>query len=374
MTDMGTGGTDVAGASAARILVVDDEAPVRDILAHKLKTQGHLCDSCENGGRALRLLGEREFELLLADIERIGMSWSDFLMEAERLCPDIAVMLLASEGSLEVAVSALKGGAYDYIMKPFTLEEVTFSVRRALEKRRLLIDNRAYRRTLAQQVTSRTQQLREALDTLQHTYHSTLLALGTALDRREADNDGHSLRVTLYTLRVARELNVGPDDLLVFEQGALLHDIGKLGVPDVLLRKPSRLDDAEWGIMRRHPEMGYRILSGIKFLQRAAELVLQHHERYDGKGYPRGLRGEEITLGARIFALSDTFDSLTSERPFQAMRSLRDARNDLKSLAGSQLDPALIDTFLRIPIQELESIREEVASKLRRKPDNDGGS
>jgi len=126
--------------------------------------------------------------------------------------------------------------------------------------------------------------------------------------------------------------------------------------------------------MRRHPEMGYRILSGIKFLQRAAELVLQHHERYDGKGYPRGLRGEEITLGARIFALSDTFDSLTSERPFQAMRSLRDARNDLKSLAGSQLDPALIDTFLRIPIQELESIREEVASKLRRKPDNDGGS
>jgi cyclic di-GMP phosphodiesterase len=370
MTDKGSGSTEVAGSGVARILVVDDEVLVRDILAHKLTTQGYVCASCEDGNSALRLLGEQGFDLLLADVERIEMGWSAFLMEAERFCPDIAVMLLASEGNLEVAVSALKGGAYDYIMKPFTLEEVTFSVRRALEKRRLLMENRAYHRTLAQEVASRTQQLREALDTLQHTYHSTLLALGTALDTREADNVGHSLRVTLYTLRLARELNVGQDDLLVFEQGALLHDIGKLGVPDVLLRKPARLDEAEWGIMRRHPEIGYRILSGITFLRGAAELVLQHHERYDGKGYPRGLQGEAITLGARVFALSDTFDSLTSERPFQSMRSLNDACEELKSLAGSQLDPFLIETFLRIPIQEWESIRNEVASKLRRKPAN----
>ena len=348
----------------ARILIADDEVIVREILVRKLSNQGYSCDCCENGRDALAMLANAEYDLLLADVMMPGMGGVALLKEALRIRPDIAVILVTSVVDIELAVDSLKDGAYDYISKPFSLEEVSIGVARALEKRRLLIENRNYQRTLEEQVASRTRQLKEALDVLQHTYHSTLMALGTALDSRDADTDGHSLRVTLYTTRLARKLGVPEQNIRVIQQGAILHDIGKIGVPDELLRKPVSLSESEWVLMRKHPIIGHRILSGIRFLQGAAQLVLHHHERYDGTGYPSGLKGEEICFGARIFSVADTLDCMTSNRPFQPATSFEAARDEISRVSGTQLDPKVVAAFFSIPLQEWKNLRADAATKL----------
>jgi putative nucleotidyltransferase with HDIG domain len=350
----------------AKILIADDEVIVREILVRKLSNHGYSCDCCSNGEDALNMLASAEYDLLLADVMMPGMGGVALLKEALRVRPDTAVILVTSVVDIELAVDSLKHGAYDYITKPFSLEEVSIGVARALEKRRLLVENRNYQRTLEEQVTSRTRQLKEALEVLQHTYHSTLMALGTALDSRDADTDGHSLRVTLYTTRLARKLGVPERDIRVIQQGAVLHDIGKIGVPDELLRKPGPLSESEWVLMRKHPIIGYRILSGIKFLQGAAQLVLHHHERYDGAGYPSALKGEEISLGARIFAVADTLDCMTSNRPFQPATSFEAARDEIRRILGTQLDPTVVGSFLSIPLEEWKNLRAGAATRLGR--------
>jgi putative nucleotidyltransferase with HDIG domain len=216
---------------------------------------------------------------------------------------------------------------------------------------------------LESQVAGRTQQLKQALDVLEQTYRSTLMALSAALDSREPDSDGHSLRVTLYTIRLAQELGVSPAQSRIIEQGALLHDIGKIGIPDHLLHKPAKLTQQEWVCMRRHSDIGFRILSGIKFLQSAAELVYQHQERYDGSGYPAGLKGEQISLGARIFSVADTLDGMTSARPFLSAMTFEEARDRIARLAGTLLDPEIVKVFLKIPLDDWREIRREVAAK-----------
>ncbi len=352
-------------AGPARILIVDDEAFIREILVRKLRTLGHECDSAEDGRSALELLAEQPYDLLMTDIMMPEMSGVDLFKEATKVRPELAVILVTSVVDLEVAVDALKLGAYDYITKPFSLNEVTLSVARALEKRKLVIENVKYQETLEEQVANRTRQLREALDVLQASYRSTLVALGTALDSRDADTGCHSYRVTLYSTRIARQLGLSAREIRSIEQGALLHDIGKVGVPDDLLRKPERLTDAEWAMMRRHPEIGFRILSGIRFLQGAAQIVLQHHERYDGLGYPRGLGNEAIVIGARIFALADAFDSMTSDRPFQVACSFEAGRDEIRRCSGRQFDPQVVEAFLQIPIEEWQEIRQTVSSTVK---------
>jgi response regulator RpfG family c-di-GMP phosphodiesterase len=350
-----------------RILIVDDEVIVREILARKLNSLGYSCECSESGRDALHKLAAEDYDLLLADVMMAGMVGVALLEEALGVRPDMAVILVTSVVDLELAVDSLKHGAYDYITKPFSLEEVTISVSRALEKRRLLIENRNYQRTLEEKVACRTQQLKEALETLQHTYDSTLLALGTALDSRDADTSGHSLRVTLYTARLARCFGLPELDRRVIQQGAALHDIGKIGVPDDLLRKPGKLSDAEWVLMRKHPLIGYRILSGSKYLHGAAQLVLHHHEKYDGSGYPAGLRGDEISLGARIFAIADTLDCMTSNRPFQAATSFESARDEITRASGAQFDPNAVKAFLSLPLDEWKGLRVDAATNASSK-------
>src|SRR5437867_878445 len=280
----------------ARILIVENEALIHDILVRKLTALGHRCETCDNGRTALGLLASSNYDLVLTDLMLPEIGGLVLLRQVQSISPDTAVILVTSAVDVGIAVDSLKDGAYDYILKPFSLQEVSVVVARALEKRRLLLENRRYQEILEEQVASRTQQLRDALELLQETYHSTLLALGTALDSRDADTDGHSLRVTLYTKRLARQIGVSGQELKIIEQGALLHDIGKIGIPDELLRKPDRLTEEEWVLMRKHPEIGFRILSKSGLLKDAAKIVLQHQERYDGTGYPAGLARDEIVL------------------------------------------------------------------------------
>jgi putative two-component system response regulator len=341
----------------ARIVIVDDEVYTRDILARKLRAQGHVCDSCSSNQEALLTLSGGGCDLLLTDITMPGFDGLELIREAQRVCPGIAIVPVTSVANLGIAVEALKHGAYDYIRKPFSLEEVTIAVARALEKRRLVLENQRYRCTLEDQVAGRTHQLKEALDMLQSTYRSTLLALSTALDKRETGMGWHSLRMMRYSARLGREMGLGPEELRNLEQGALLHDIGKLGVPDALLRKQDALSEEEWVLMRRHPVIGFQILAGIKFLQGAALMVLHHHERYDGAGYPSGLSGEDIALEARIFALADALDCMTSDRAFQGALTFEAAREELRSCSGTQFDPKIVEVFLQIPLEDWKDLQ-----------------
>jgi len=346
-------------AQEARILIVDDEPLIRSLLARRLCSLGYLCDECPDGERALRVLDSRHYDMVLADIMMPGMGGQTLLREALKLCPDLAVILVTGVSDIGVAVDSIKLGAYDYITKPFRLGEVALAVNRALERQRLRIENQVYQQTLEDQVAHRTRQLKETLDVLRCTYHSTLEALGTALDSREADSKGHSLRIMMYAALIARRLGLSEMEIRSIEQAALLHDIGKIGVPDELLVKPGRLAQREWELMRKHPETGYRILAGIKFLRAAAEIVLHHQERYDGTGYPAGLQGEDIALGARIIAVADTLECMTSDRPFQKAASFEAAREEIMRVAGTQLDPWIVNAFIQIPIAEFQALRQE---------------
>ena len=350
----------------AHILIVDDEVTVREALANKLGGLGYDCQCCDSGQAAFALLETGNFDLVLADILKTEAGGVAFLKKAMSVCPDIAVILVTSVVNIEEAVDSLKDGAYDYITKPFSLEEVSISVARALDKRRLLIDNRNYQRILEEQVASRSRQLKEALGVLEQTYHSTFVALSKALDSRDADADGHSFRVTAYTKRLARKLGLSESEIRIMEYGVLLHDIGKIGIPDDLLRNPGKLSEEERLLVRKHPEIGCRILTNIKFLKEAAKLVLHHHERYDGFGYPDNLKGDEITLGARIFAIVDALDNLTSNRPSQNAISFEAAVEEIKKMSGNTLDPLLVKEFLEIPVSEWESIRRETATGTKR--------
>lgn len=350
---------------AARILVVDDEALICDLLVRRLSAAGYACRSCPSGAEAVEELRGNEYDLLLADILMPGMEGTTLLREALRLSPDLAVILVTGVADIGTAVDAIKLGAYDYITKPFRLDQVVVSVNRALERRRLRMENRRYQESLAEQVARRSAQLREAIETLRLTYDSTLQALSTALDSREADSAGHSLRIMRYARRIARELGLGEREVRALEQAALLHDVGKIGVPDEILLKPGRLTPAEWEVMRRHPEIGSRILWGIKFLREAAEIVLRHQERFDGSGYPGGLCGREIVLGARVLAVADTLECMTSDRPFQAATTFEAARDEIARVAGSQLDPEIVRVFLRIPLEEFRTLREEASGAPR---------
>jgi putative two-component system response regulator len=350
----------------AKILIVNDEVIVREVLARKLVSLGYDCECCDSGQAAFDLLAGRNFDLVLADVLTPETGGVAFLRKAMSVCPDIAVILIASVIDIEEAVDSLKDGAYDYLTKPFSPEEMSISVARALDKRRLLIDNRNYQRILEEQVASRSGQLKEALGVLEHTYHSTLVALSKALDSRDADADGHSFRVTIYTKRLAHKLGLDEAETRIIEHGVLLHDIGKIGIPDDLLRKPGKLNEDELLLVRKHPEIGCRILSSIKFLKGAAQLVLHHHERYDGNGYPQNLKMDEINLGARIFAVADALDDLTSNRPFQAAIGFEDAIGEIEKMSGNRLDPALVKEFLEIPVSEWKRIRRETAAGTKR--------
>jgi response regulator RpfG family c-di-GMP phosphodiesterase len=341
---------------SARILVSDDDILNREIISRRLSSLGYACEYCDGSRDALEILAGESYDLFLTAIPSNEKDTVDFLKEALGIRPDIAVVLIAPVADIAVAVDALKHGAYDYITTPFSAEEVSVSVSRALRKRRLLLENESYRQTLEEQVVSRTRQLQEALEVLEQTYHSTLVALSKALDSRDADSDGHTLRVTAYAARLARQVGVSEQGIRVLEQGILLHDIGNIGIPDALLGKRDSLDEAEQRLMCKHPDIGYSILSRVQFLQESAQLVLQHHERYDGQGYPQGLKGEEINLGARIFAVADAFDSLTFSRASFAVADFKRAAGILEGMAGAELDPVIVESFLSIPVDEWMAI------------------
>ena len=338
------------------ILVVDDEPEIRTLLCDLLRDE-YDCATASSAEEALSRLAVAEFDLVLSDIQMGGMSGLEMIPRVLKRSPDTVVVMVSGVQTIESAVEAMRVGAFDYVIKPFDLQHVEVAVRRALEHHDLRVAKRAYENHLEELVRRRTAELDETLRSLEDAYRSTLKALTAALDKRDTETSGHSERVVAFSLRLGRELGVGVEQLVALEFGSLLHDIGKIGVPDAILRKPAALSESEWVRMREHPLHGQKILSGIEFLEGASRVVAQHHERFDGTGYPLGLRGEQIDLNARIFSVADAFDAITSDRVYRKAKPYGAAIAELEEWAGRQFDAEVVEAFRRVPREEWDELR-----------------
>jgi cyclic di-GMP phosphodiesterase len=341
-----------------RILIVDDEVEITEILADLLSEE-YECLKAGSAEDALARLGEGEFQLVISDITMPGMSGLEMIPHVKELSPQTVVVMISGMQTVESAIGALRLGAFDYLMKPFDLRQVEAVVKRALEHYDLVVAKQRYENHLEELVEQRTAELDRALNSLEGAYRSTLQALTAALETRDSETHGHSERVVTYSLRLGREYGLNSDEMKSLEFGSLLHDIGKIGVPDSILRKPAKLTEEEWVRMREHPLHGQQILRGIEFLQGAARVVAQHHEKWDGTGYPLGLRQEEIDICARIFAVADAFDAITSDRVYRRGKSYEAASQELDDWAGRQFDPKVVDAFHRVPKEDWEELHRQ---------------
>ncbi|MGH9469124.1 MAG: HD domain-containing phosphohydrolase, partial [Terriglobia bacterium] len=341
----------------ARALVVDDEQAICDLLIEKLRSEGYECRACRDAEQALGLLRRESFDVILSDLRMPGISGMELMKRVQEESPRSAFLLVTGEQDVRVGIEAMKLGASDYVVKPFRLEPVLHSVTQALAKKRLEIELENYRQRLEQMVEERTSELENALRQIESTYEETLQALGAAIDLRDTGTAGHSFRVTQYALEIGHSMGCSAGELKEISHGASLHDIGKIGIPDGILLKEAILSDEERAVMKTHVVIGYHLVSRIAFLHPAAQIVRTHHENFDGSGYPEQLRGEEIPLGARIFAVADALDAITSDRPYRKSRPFAAALEEIKNQAGRQFDPAVVKTFLDVPCETWKSIR-----------------
>jgi response regulator RpfG family c-di-GMP phosphodiesterase len=347
----------------SRVLVVADEEAVRALVTARLVLEGHECYAVENGEEAWGQIGGGQFDLVLCDLWMPGMSGLELLKQVHTKFPQLAFVICTGEDDVRTGIEAMKLGAADYLVKPLQLDGVAASVGKALEKRRLELEVAEYRNHLEGVVEQRTRQLQIAIQRIEHTYDETLAALGGALELRDIETQGHSRRVTHYCLELARALRWSNDEMRVLARGSFLHDIGKIGIPDAILLKPDRLTAEETALMQTHARIGYDMVCRIAFLTPASQIVLTHQERWDGTGYPQGLRGEEIPLGARIFAVADTLDAITSDRPYRAGSPFSKAVREIGREVGRQFDPEVVRVFLEIPEAVWRKIRHEATER-----------
>jgi putative nucleotidyltransferase with HDIG domain len=347
--------------SQRHVLVVDDEAAVRGLMVALLERGGYAVSAASGAVEALdHLKNDPCCDLVLTDIMMPGTDGLTLLDAIGADHPGTPVVMLTAVHDIHVATNAFRRGAVDYVVKPFERTQLMNAVSRAVEHGQMLKQNATYRQNLEQIISTRTSRLRATMQDLEKSYDVTLEAMGAALDLRDAETEGHSRRVTAYTIALAKEMGVKPEDLRVIARGAFLHDIGKIATPDCILLKPAKLDCDETAIMREHCTRGYEMVRKIPFLSEASEIVLAHQETFDGQGYPRGLHGEEIPLGARIFAIADTLDAITSDRPYRKGKSFTEARMEIARCAGTQFDPAIVEIFLGMPPELWSDLRQAV--------------
>lgn len=347
------------------ILVCDDEEAIREVVSTLLEAQGFHCTVVQNGYQAIEEIKKSAQDLVLSDIVMPEMDGMRLLKQLRSYDEDIPVIMVTAMHDISIAIEAMRAGAYDYILKPFEKDQLYHSVKRALEHRHLVIENRSYQRDLERLVAERTHQLSMTLRDLEQSYDYTLEALGGALDAKDAETEGHCQRVTAITILIAKMMKVDGEELRHIARGAFLHDIGKMGIPDQMLRKPGPLTEDERQLMKRHCEIGYTVLKKIPFLSDAAEIVLSHQEFYNGGGYPRGLKGEQIPLGARIFAVADTLDAMTSDRPYRKALPIEAARAEVQKFSGTQFDPKVVEAFLSKPAEFWARVRSETGDPFR---------
>jgi response regulator RpfG family c-di-GMP phosphodiesterase len=347
----------------ARILVVDHDAAVRSLITARLVLAGHECDEAEDAAQAQAKLDGSAFDLVISALHLPGKPGIELLQEVHEHSPHVPFVICTYEDDVRTAIESMKLGAADYLVKPVQLDLMVNSVERALQNERTKLELEGYRDSLEEMVERRTRQLQTAIRRIEYTYDETLAALGGALELRDIETQGHSRRVTHFCLELARALHCSSEELRAIARGSFLHDVGKIGIPDAILLKPDRLTAEETAVMQTHVRVGYDLVCRIAFLTPAAQIVLTHHERWDGTGYPQGLRGLEIPMGARIFAIADTLDAMTSDRPYRAALAFEAARSEIERESGHQFDPDIVRMFLQIPEAIWRRIRREATER-----------
>lgn len=345
-----------------RVLFVDDEDFIRRIFARLLADAEIEITVAQSAEEALDAVRARSYAVVIADYQMPGMNGVRFLKEVRQLDPHSVRILLSGRADFDVAVDAINSAnLFGFICKPWDPNELRNTVRKSVEHYSINMENRRLSSELGFKC-SELEQLTHSLEKeVQGRTTSLLLGLVNALDLRDTETQWHSRRVALYSKRLAQQLGLSGDDMLSVERGALLHDIGKIGVSDTILLKPGKLTAQEWDEMKRHSEYGYRIVQGIDFLGDARLLVWQHHERWDGNGYPNGLTKSDSYIGARIFAVIDTYDAITSDRPYRKAQPHEVATEEIEKMTGTQFDPKIVAAWNAISLDEIQELRDRAA-------------
>jgi len=326
--------------NAVKCLVVDDEPRLRRVLVRLLEGEGFTCSEAGSGTEALEMMHHDPVPLVISDLRMPQMDGVTLLREILARWPDTAVLVVTAVAEVESAVACLQLGALDYVAKPFHLDEVRARVMQALDKRRLILENRMYHQQLEERVQEQAHRIEElSLERLQALVHF--------LEEKDPYTRGHSVRVANYSLGIARMMQLDKDKIDTIVLGAELHDIGKIGVSEAVLHKAGTLSEAEYRHIMEHPVIGARILGPLmRDAPAALAIVRSHHERLDGKGFPDGLEGDAIPLEVRVVTVADSFDAMTSVRPYRPALSVQKAMQELDEMKGVQFDPRAVEAFL----------------------------
>jgi response regulator RpfG family c-di-GMP phosphodiesterase len=342
----------------AKLLIVDDEKHIRDLLELILSDAGYACVKVSNGSEALKILEKENFDMLITDIRMPGISGVDLIKRAMQIRPHIAAIVISAVAQVNIAVEALKSGAYDYMVKPVNdLNRLLLIIDRALELRRLKLENIRYQQRLEEMVHQRTKHVQEL-------FFNSITALVQALEEKDGYTMGHSRQVAEISCMIGERMGLSGEHIAQLDLAGQLHDIGKIGIPDEILRKPGPLSPEEYEIVKSHPARSYRILRPLfefkgsldeitmnengRAKEETLDIILHHHERFDGEGYPDGLKGEDIPLGARILAVADAYEAMTSKRAYRAPLAPDKAIREIQREAGIQFDPEVVENFLGI--------------------------
>ncbi|HTE48024.1 MAG TPA: HD domain-containing phosphohydrolase [Gemmatimonadaceae bacterium] len=330
-----------APAALPYCLIVDDEPRLRQVMVHLMRGDGFQCVEAANGIEALEQLEKYPIVLVLSDLRMPKMDGFELLGQIRARFADAAVVMITAVADVEIAVNCLAVGAADYVIKPYQLEDVRARVAQALEKRRLILENRAYRESLEERVQQQARRLEEL-------FLASVQSLAEALELKDPYTRGHSVRVSHYSVTIARAMGIEGEMLRQIELGGHVHDIGKIGVRESVLNKAERLTAEEYEHIMTHPVLGWRILAPLLGdTPNALNIVRSHHERFDGRGIPDGLKGTEIPLEARIAAAADALDAMTSDRPYRVSEmTLPLAIEELQRHSGTQFDPAVVDAIV----------------------------
>jgi putative two-component system response regulator len=337
---------DEVAETKGRVLVVDDESYIRDVITRKLSGEGYTCEAAADAEAALALLSRDGYDCVVTDINMPGLTGIELLRRIRLADQDVAVIMITGAPDLDGALEAMRLGAYDHQAKPLNLAHLALTVDRAVEKKRLILENRDYQRNLESMVLDRTKQLHQANDDLKKLFMGTIKALAQALEAKDEYTQGHSARVAEESVKIARYLSLSEIEVQDIWLAGYLHDIGKIGIKESVLNKPGKLDPYEWECIQMHPVTAEKILAPIDELADVIQIVRHHHERFDGSGYPDGIRGSQIPLGARILSVADSYDALTSKRSYREALSRRDALAVLEQASGTQFDPVIVRAYL----------------------------
>lgn len=335
----------ISEPTARRILVVDDEELIRTALAKFLRSRGFEVSTCDAGAAALDLLAREKHILMLADVRMPGMSGLELVPAALDLDPDLAVMMLTAVNDAPTATEALAQGAMDYLMKPIELADLATAVDRVLHKRDLSIEQRKVERLIREEVAAQTEELTRERQLLHGVVVDVVRSLVHAQEAKDPFLGGHSDRVADLAASLASQLGMSDDDIEALRLAGRLMDVGKIGIRESVLNKPSSLTPEEFDHVKDHVRIGIEILSPLKPIAHALPAIRDHHEHWDGNGYPRKLVGEEIAIGGRILAAADAFDALTSRRAWRDSLSPADAVNFLRERAGKLLEPRVFEAL-----------------------------